>query len=161
MPKNRCKICRGAVCSFRNEPPQPQEADPAFVVSYRRQRLQDREIIRAILTGAIAQHESRGRLQPDDPMTIPISGGPTPHPQFSMGLASRPLPSSTAVFPRAQLEPTMQDAQPNFVGNSFCSCIILIELMSHCIGPVIELAPIISGRQPNHSSATSTHFPRG
>ncbi|KAF8342785.1 uncharacterized protein EI90DRAFT_3030213 [Cantharellus anzutake] len=114
---------------------QPQEADSAFVVSYQRQRLQDRGIIRAILTGRpqpVGQHEPCGRLQhhgilpvgssaprpiahngyPTGPMAVAISGEPAPsYPQFSMGLASEPHSSSAAIFPHAQPEPSAPATQ--------------------------------------------------
>ncbi|KAF8340612.1 uncharacterized protein EI90DRAFT_3036172, partial [Cantharellus anzutake] len=89
MPKNRCKICRGAVCGFpsRNKDffspgsstsgnralgsPQSQEVDPMFTVSYERQQAQDRETIWSILTGGtppVSQHQGGSQSRGSAPI---------------------------------------------------------------------------------------------
>ncbi|KAF8315271.1 uncharacterized protein EI90DRAFT_3088400 [Cantharellus anzutake] len=144
MENNHCKICRGTVCSkARNKnlyppgsginrrtlyrSPQSQEPDPMFTVSYERQQAQDRETIRAMLTGRtlpVVQHaRSRGGAAPTGSrasmthsyqlaaategcptglMAVPASRGPVPSRlPWSLGRTRKPHPSSARAQPEA------------------------------------------------------------
>ncbi|KAF8338187.1 uncharacterized protein EI90DRAFT_3041986 [Cantharellus anzutake] len=171
MPKSRCKICRGAVCSpsrspTRNPgpstsgkqalywPPQPQEVDPAFIVSYQKQEFQDRDTIRSVLMeGRSLQYEAYGRPQcrgiaPMAPMGSRVTPVRPPQLPFSVGSACSPLPSS-APIPPVQLVPAAPMTQGGWPYH--------IESSARR-NSVTEPTPTTSGRGIQPDGAIGTHF---